>query len=101
MSEGGRMPETIIKNGFRISISMETGEVIISTEDYHAGELVINKELAEKMLAAVKRKTAFMAAIAEKPKTRSKAAKRKLRRKARRAKRKRMQAAKQDGTIAD
>jgi hypothetical protein len=36
---------------------METGDVTISTEDYHAGELIIDEELAVKMLAAVKRKT--------------------------------------------
>lgn len=36
---------------------METGDVIISTEDYHAGELIIDEELAKKMFAAAKIKT--------------------------------------------
>jgi len=46
--------ETIVANSHRIVVSPATGEVVIYTDDYHAGPLVIDKELAEKLLAVTR-----------------------------------------------
>ena len=55
-----KMPDIIKKDGFEISIDMETGEVIIQTTDYHPSRLNIDVELAEKILIAAQRRLEYL-----------------------------------------